>query len=100
MLLHTVIDPMAVMEQPVPPRVRFEQRSPFCFCEWVEGEEGARLRRGLSTDPGEYLGIRMQPGARPLPNPDKIPTDRKNTTFGGEMQCPILKRSCRRSCRG
>lgn len=66
MLLHTVIDPMVVMEQPVPPRVRFEQRSPFCFCEWTEGEDGVRLRRLLSTDLSQYLDAGLQPGA-PFP---------------------------------
>lgn len=62
MLLHTILDPLAVMEQPVPPATGFEQISPFCSCEWVGDGSGRRIRRIISTDLQSYLDPRLQPG--------------------------------------
>lgn len=62
MLLHTIVDPMAVMEQPSPPLAGFWQISPFCSCEWVGDGESRQIRRIVSTDLGSYLDPRLQPG--------------------------------------
>ena len=66
MLLHTVIDPLAVMEQPALPVCECWSEGPFCICEWTgEGNE-RRLRRVISTDLSRYLDPRLQPGSFPV----------------------------------
>ncbi|MBR6790718.1 MAG: hypothetical protein IKM31_07625 [Oscillospiraceae bacterium] len=63
MLLHTILDPLAVMEQPAFPVCDYRQTDPFCTFEWTgEGEERI-IRRVISTDPARYLDPRLQPGA-------------------------------------
>lgn len=62
MLLHTILDPLAVMEQPTFPACDYRQTDPFCIFEWV-GEENERIiRRIVSTDLSRYLDPRLQPG--------------------------------------
>lgn len=62
MLLYTILDPMAVMEQPVPPVSGYRQLNPFCICQWTgEGSE-RHLTRVLSTDLSSYLDPGLQPG--------------------------------------
>lgn len=63
MLLHTIVDPLAVMEQSVPPVCEFQQVSPFCTCEWTGEGSSRQLRRVVSTDLSRYLDPRLQPGA-------------------------------------
>lgn len=63
MLLHTILDPLAIMEQPVQPQQGVCWLSPHCACEWISDGQGRRLRRVMSTDLSSYLDPRLQPGA-------------------------------------
>ena len=62
MLLHPILDPLAIMEQPVQPQQGVCWLSPHCACEWISDERGMQLRRVMSTDLSSYLDPRLQPG--------------------------------------
>ncbi|MBQ4050863.1 MAG: hypothetical protein IJD13_04480 [Oscillospiraceae bacterium] len=63
MLLHTILDPLAVMEQPAAPVCACRNEDPFCISEWTGSGNEKRLRRIISTDLSRYLDPRMQPGS-------------------------------------
>ena len=63
MLLHTILDPLAVMEQPVLPTGECRQEDIFCIIEWTEAGREKRLGRVISTDLSRYLDPRLQPGS-------------------------------------
>ena len=62
MLLHTILDPLAIMEQPVQPQEGICWLSPHCVCEWVSDGRGRQLRRVMSTDLSSYLDPGLQAG--------------------------------------
>ena len=55
MLLHTILDPLAVMEQQPPPAGSWGQLSPFTFRQWEGEGKNRRLSRIISTDLSQYL---------------------------------------------
>ena len=61
MVIHSIIDPMEMMERQNDPGVW--QQVPGGLDQGVLGEQGLTVARLVSTDPAMYLDPRYQPGA-------------------------------------
>ena len=60
MIIHSILDPLEMMQRNDPPRIW--QQVPGGFVEGVMGENGLSVTRLVSTDPAMYLDPRYQAG--------------------------------------
>ncbi|MCI9405752.1 MAG: hypothetical protein HFK04_02360 [Oscillospiraceae bacterium] len=61
MLIHSIIDPLEMMEKTEDASVW--QQVPGGFLQGVQGRNGLAVTRLVSTDPALYLNPQYQPGA-------------------------------------
>ena len=61
MVIHSIIDPLEIMERKRDPSVW--QKVPGGLIQGIAGENGLTVTRLVSTDPAMYLDPRYQPGA-------------------------------------
>lgn len=61
MLIHSIIDPLEMMEKTQDPSVW--RQVPGGFLQGVQCRDGLTVTRLISTDPALYLDPRYQPGA-------------------------------------
>jgi hypothetical protein len=61
MLIHSIIDPLEMLEKTEDASVW--QQVPGGFLQGLQGQNGLTVTRLISTDPALYLDPRYQPGA-------------------------------------